>query len=139
VASDPYLGAPYRITYTDFARIWASSDQGFMLLYPSARQAVVSAVLATVGWDRRRAYQHDLALTQARLTHSSQIAARENGVMSGRSAHFRSYGYLRLAWDELQLGRGAMARRALARAVEQGANPIVVGWISQEIARQTRA
>jgi hypothetical protein len=33
----------------------------------------------------------------------------------------------------------AMARRALARAVEQGANPIVVGWISQEIARQTRA
>ena len=46
---------------------------------------------------------------------------------------------LRLAWDELQLGRGAMARRALAQAAEQNANPIVVGWISQEIARQARA
>ena len=138
VASDPYLGAPYRITYADFARIWARSDRGFMVLYPPARQPVVSAVLAAVGWDRRRAYQHDLTLAQARLTHPSQIAARERVAMTGRSAHFKSYGYLRLAWDELQLGRRAMARRALARAAEQGANPIVVGWISQEIARQAR-
>jgi uncharacterized protein len=139
VASDPYLGAPYRITYADFARIWARSDRGFMVLYPPARQAVVSAVLAAVGWDRRRAYQHDLALAQARLTHPRQIAAGERVAMTGRSAHFRSYGYLRLAWDELQLGRGAMARRALAQAAKQGANPIVVGWISQELARQARA
>ena len=139
VASDPYLGAPYRITYADFARIWASSDRGFMVLYRPARQAALSAVLATVGWDRRWAYQHDLALAQARLTHPRQIAARESVMMTGRSAHFRSYGYLRLAWDELQLGRGAMARRALAQAAEQNANPIVVGWISQEIARQARA
>ena len=139
VASDPYLGAPYRITYADFARIWARSDRGFMVLYPPARQAVLSAVLASVGWDRRRAYQHDLALAQARLRHPSQIAARDSGVMTGRNAHFRSYGYLRLAWDELQLGRGAMARRALAQAAKQGANPIVVGWISREIARQARA
>jgi hypothetical protein len=32
-----------------------------------------------------------------------------------------------------------MARRALAQAAKQGANPIVVGWISQEIARQAQA
>jgi hypothetical protein len=139
VASDPYLGAPYRITYADFARIWASSDRGFMVLYPPARQALLSAVLATAGWDRRRAYQHDLALAQARLRHPRQIPATESVVMMGRSAHFRSYGYLRLAWDELQLGRGALARRTLAQAAKQGANPIVVGWISQELARQARA
>src|SRR5919201_1476629 len=139
VASDPYLGADYRITYADFARIWASSDRGFMVLYPPARQALLSAVLATVGWDRRRAYQHDLALAQARLRHPRQIPATASVVMMGRSAHFRSYGYLRLAWDELQLGRGALARRALAQGAKQGANPIVVGWISQEIARQARA
>jgi predicted double-glycine peptidase len=138
VASDPYLGAPYRITYADFARIWASSDRGFMVLYPPARQAVLSAVLASVGWDSRRAYQHDLALAQARLRHPHQSTARESVMMTGQSAHFRSYGYLRLAWDELQLGREAMARRALAQAAKQGANPIVVGWISQEIARQAR-
>jgi hypothetical protein len=132
------LGAPYRITYAAFARIWASSDRGFMVLYPPACQAVVSAVLASVGWDRRRAYQHDLALAQAHLTHPGQIAASESVVMMGRSAHFRSYGYLRLAWDELHLGRGTMVRRPLAQAAEQGANPIVVGWISQEIARQAR-
>jgi hypothetical protein len=140
VASDPYLGAPYRITYADFARIWASSDRGFMVLYPPARQALLSAVLASAGWDRRRAYQHDLALAQARLRHPRQIPipAPERVVMMGRSAHFRSYGYLRLAWDELQLGRGAPAHRALAQAAKQGANPIVVGWISQEIARQAR-
>ena len=139
VASDPYLGAPYRITYADFARIWARSDRGFMVLYPPARQAVLSAVLASAGWDGRRAYQHDLALAQARLRHPRQVSAPESVVMMGRSAHVRSYGYLRLAWDELQLGRGALARRALAQAATQGANPIVVGWISQEIARQAQA
>ena len=139
VASDPYLGAPYRISYADFARIWARSNRGFMVLYPPARQATVSAVLATAGWDRKRAYQHDLALAQARLRHPSQIAVRASVVMTGRSTHFRSYGYLRLAWDELQLGRGAMARRALAQAAKQGANPIEVGWISREIARQAGA
>ena len=139
VASDPYLGAPYRITYADFARIWTRSDRGFMVLYPPARQALLSAVLATVGWDRRRAYQHDLALAQARLRHPRQVPATESVVMMGQSAHFRSYGYLRLAWDELQLGRGALARRVLAQAAKQGANPIVVGWIRQEIARQARA
>src|SRR5205085_11519420 len=110
-----------------------------VVLSPAARQAAGNAGLAGGGWGRRRACQHDLALAQARLTHPDQIAARESIVMTGRSAHFRSYGYLRLAWNELQLGRGAMARRALAQAAEQNANPIVVGWISQEIARQARA
>src|SRR5947208_16244010 len=82
VASDPYLGAPYQITYADFARIWASSDRGFMVLYPPSRQAMVSAVLATAGWDRKRAYQHDLALAQARSRHPSQIAGRASVVLT---------------------------------------------------------
>jgi predicted double-glycine peptidase len=139
VASDPYLGAGYRITYADFAQIWASSDHGFMVLYSPARQAMVTAVLAAAGWDKRRAYQHDLALAQARLRGMSRRTATQHAVMMGWSTHGRGYGYLRLAWDELQLGHAAAARRALAQAARQGANPIEVGWISQEITRQGAA
>jgi hypothetical protein len=67
------------------------------------------------------------------------MSASASAVPTGWRAHFRSYGYLRLAWDELQLGHGTLARRALAQAAKQGANRIEVGWISREIARQARA
>jgi predicted double-glycine peptidase len=139
VASDPYLGQDHVITYADFAQIWRWSDQGFIVLYPPSRQALVTAVLAAAGWNMNRAYQHDLSLAQARLVHPILRPAAQVAVPAGWSAHFRGYAYLRVAWDDLQLGRAAPARRALAQAAEQGANPIEVGWISQEIRRQRRA
>lgn len=135
VASDPYLGAGYRISYADFARIWSRSGQGFLVLYPPARQALLAAVLVAAGWDKVRAYQHDLTVAQARLAHPNRRVASTGGMASRWSAHYKGYAYLRLAWDALQAGRRSLARRDLQQAAAQGANPIEVRWISGELAR----
>ena len=124
VASDPYMGANYAISYRDFVQIWTVSNRRFMLLYPPARQPLVNAVLRSVGWNGSRAYRDDLLQQQARLRTS-------------QSGQRRGYGYLNLAWDELQLGRVAAARRALGQALRAGANPLDAGWIAHELPHAT--
>ena len=40
---------------------------------------------------------------------------------------------LSLAWDDIQLRRFTAARAAIALAQRQGANPVVVGWVQNEL------
>lgn len=46
----------------------------------------------------------------------------------------RAYGYLNVAWDEIQLGDFQAASAALQQATAQGANPVIVGWLGQAMA-----
>ncbi|MGH2408916.1 MAG: hypothetical protein ACRDGS_00970 [Chloroflexota bacterium] len=100
------------------------------MLYPPARQALLNAVLATARWDRATAFRQDLA--------------HEYALLKGKAADLTGYGSLRnyslsIAWDDLQLNRLAAARQALQQARHLGANPIVIGWITDALARAPRA
>jgi hypothetical protein len=127
VTSDPLGGPDHAIAYTDFARIWAVSNNRFFVLYPPSRAALLDAVLAAAGWNKTRAYLQDLAKSEARLR------AHRPPMIPGAPAIYRSYGYLNIAWDEMELGRYAAARQELAQAKAHGANPVQVRWIAGEI------
>jgi hypothetical protein len=45
VASDPLLGAGYRIAYGDFDRLWTSSNGVFLVIYPPAMQQMLDDAL----------------------------------------------------------------------------------------------
>jgi predicted double-glycine peptidase len=129
VSSDPYLGQNHVIGYAEFDAIWKSTNRRFMVLYPPGKQALLNQVLGSAGWNLARAFANDLARTQ--------------GLLAGRVKDTTGYGShrnydLALAWDDLQLGRLAAARQALIAAGKQHASPVVLHWISAEIARATR-
>jgi len=129
VSSDPFGGAGYTITYADFNKIWAAANNRFIVLYPPSKALLLNAALASAGWNRTRAYQGDLVKTEARLRSgkaptTSVAATREN---------FRSYSYLNLAWDDVELGRYTNARAQLRQATAHGANSIMVNWIAGEM------
>ncbi len=124
LANDPYLGANHVLTYADFAPMWASDDRTFLVLYPSSRRAEVDAIVAAAGWNKARAYRQNLAWLRARLSGSVQQDP------SWTASLVPGEGYLRLAWDEAQLGQTAAARLSLQRARAQGATPTAVGWIA---------
>lgn len=124
VSSDPYLGQGHAIGYGEFDAIWQSTDRRFLVLYPPPKGPLLDAVLSSVGWNMRVAYAYDLARVQ--------------GQLQGRVADTTGYGshrnyYLAIAWDDLQLGRTAAARAAIARALAAGANPITAGWITAQL------
>jgi predicted double-glycine peptidase len=129
VSSDPFGGAGYAITYADFNKIWAVANNRFMVLYPSSKALLLDAVLASAGWDRTRAYRSDLVKTEARLR-SGKAPATSVAATPGA---FRSYSYLNLAWDDVELGRYTDARARLRQATAHGANSIMVNWIAGEI------
>ena len=131
VASDPLAGAGYAITYADFNKVWSVSNDRFMVLYPAGKAALLSAVLASAGWNKTQAYRRDLAKTQARLR-SGKAPAPATGMASAPGA-FKYYSYLNLAWDDVELGRYAAARQQLRQASSHGANPIMLNWVAGEI------
>jgi hypothetical protein len=120
-SSDPYLGPGHEITYADFKTMWTHSGNGFIVLYPAARQARLGAVLAAAKWNRTAAYTHDLAQLKAGRRHSAGV-----GMPAGLA---KGYHYLGMAWDEVQLGRKKAAEAHLRMAVSGGANLIEVNWI----------
>jgi uncharacterized protein len=126
VSSDPYLGPNHAIGYDEFDNIWASNNNRFYVIYPPGKQAQLSSLLASVGWDPTASYIADIAVQQARL---------EGGQVNGPQgwSFRRGYSALSLAWDNLQLGDLAAAQGALDFARSQGTSPIVVGWIAGEI------
>jgi hypothetical protein len=124
VSSDPYLGPNHQMTYADFAQIWAIRHQSFIVLYPPAKQALLSAVLASAGWNLQRAYEQDLARPQPYPTWG-----RQDGTRGGPN-RMRD---LARAWDEVELGQYAAARHLLQQAAQDGASPMAIGWIRQEI------
>ncbi|HEV7216534.1 MAG TPA: C39 family peptidase [Chloroflexota bacterium] len=126
VSSDPYLGQGHAIDYDEFDSIWKSTNRRFIVLYPPARESLVHAVLASVGWNKHSAYLQDLA--------------RVRGQLKGKVADLTGYGshrnyYLSIAWDELQLGRYGAGRAAIKQALAAGANPITARWISAQLPR----
>ncbi|MBV9280541.1 MAG: C39 family peptidase [Chloroflexi bacterium] len=128
VSSDPYLGAGHAITYGEFDAIWSVSDGRFIVIYPRARAALLRAVLASTGWDRTRAYGHDLAWEQARMR-DHRASGPDTRVPSG----WRYYGYPSLAWDEVELRRFDAARRYLSLAAGHGGNPLLLRWVEDEL------
>ena len=131
MSSDPLAGQGYAISYADFAKIWAVSNNRFMVLYPPVKASLLGAVLASAGWDKERAYRGDLAKTEARLR-SGKAPAPATGL-AGAPGAFKYYSYLNIAWDDAQLGRYSAARAGLRRAAAHGANPIMVNWVASEI------
>jgi hypothetical protein len=127
LASDPLLGPDHAIGYADFAPMWAEDDNRFLVLYPPSRRAVLAAVVAASGWTMARAYRYDLAWVQARLSSSASAVASWAPPVAVPGAPF-----LRLAWDEMQLGQATAARQALQHAAAEGAAPITVRWIAGE-------
>lgn len=125
VASDPYLGPDHPIGYDDFASMWSQRGYAFVVLYPPARQARLSAILTASHWDRGAAYRRDLALLRAYQLDPSPAAAP-----ASTSGAYRSLG---LAWDAAYLGEATAARAYLGQAVKAGANPIEVRWVGTAI------
>ncbi len=120
-SSDPYLGPGHEITYADFKTMWSRSGNGFIVLYPAARQARLGAVLGAAKWNKIAAYRHDLAQLKAGRRHSVGV-----GMPASLA---KGYHYLGMAWDEAQLGLKKAAVAHLRMAVSGGANPIEVNWI----------
>jgi len=70
---------------------------------------------------------------QADMTRMQNRPQRDQ-VPSAYSGGRRGYAQLTLAWDQLELGQLDTASTTLQSAAQQGASPIVVGWIQQAIA-----
>ena len=126
VSSDPYLGQGHLIGYAEFDAIWKSTNRRFLVLYPPSKQTLLASVLKAGGWSMAAAYAADLARSQKLLAGKLQDTT---GYGSSRNY------YLSIAWDEMELGRIKAARADLALAKQHGANAIVLGWVTAEIAR----
>ena len=50
-ASDPLLGAGYRMTYASFDKMWAESDNTFLVIYPPTMQHALDAAISGSGFD----------------------------------------------------------------------------------------
>src|SRR5581483_8315023 len=48
IASDPYLGPNHQISYDEFGKIWNTNNR-FMVIFPTAKQPLLLAVLAANG------------------------------------------------------------------------------------------
>jgi predicted double-glycine peptidase len=125
-SSDPYLGQGHVIGYAEFDAIWKSTNRRFIVLYPTAKTSLLRRVLAAAHWSVQAAYNADLRRTEELLAGKVKDIT---GYGSGRSY------FLNLAWDDLELGRLAAARAALASARRQGASPVVGAWVAAAIAR----
>lgn len=127
VSSDTYLGPDHAIGYGAFARMWALRGDCFIVLYPPARQATLTALFAATGWNRSSAHARDLAALRA-----GTLDASPAGTPAGAAMGYRALG---MAWDAAQMGRIAAARAYLDQAARAGANPIQVRWVGAEIGR----
>jgi uncharacterized protein len=125
ISSDPYLGPGHQITYTDFATMWTHTDNEFIVLYPAARQARLTAVLAVAKWHKSAAYRKDLARLKSGR-HDTVPLGAPAGVAHG-------YHYLAMAWDEAQLGNKKQAEAYVQKAVAGGTNPVEAGWVRAAI------
>jgi len=129
LSSDPYLGPNHAISYDEFDQMWANSNNRFYVLYPPAKQAQLSSLLASTGWDPTSSYLADIAIQQARLNGGQINGPQGWGFRRGYSA-------LSMAWDNLQLGDVPAAQRALDFARAEGTSSIITNWIADEIKRQ---
>ena len=124
ISTDSYLGPNHEIPYAEFDQIW-SGNQRFMVVYPPAKQALLDAVGASVGWSKARAYQAELA----HPFRTPPEAAMHVGFVP--KAGFLA---LNLAWDDIQLNQLDQAAANIAQAKSQGANSLMVGWLTSALA-----
>ncbi len=125
IASDPYLGPNHQISYDEFGKIWNTNNR-FMVIFPTAKQPLLLAVLAANGWDKKAAYQADLA----KLQNFRQPLGSALGAYAGGRG---GYSQLSLAWDQMELGNVDAANAALDAAIQQGAKQPTTDWIRQAI------
>ncbi len=125
ISSDPYLGANHQISYDEFGKIWGNQHERFMVIYPPDHQALLNAVVASAGWDAKRAYQDDLVLQQYRLA-TGQDGPSGWGFRQG-------YNMTSLAWAQVQLGQYDAARDTLQQAAAQRTSPVLIDWIRAAI------
>ncbi len=131
-SSDPYMGPGYSIPYAAFSQIWTTSNGRFVALYPLAKAALLGAVLLSAGWNAGQAFAHDIAVTEDRMRHPNWNNAAWGNPGAFHWSGARGYPYLTLAWDNLRLGRLSAARVNLQQAVQHGASPLTISWISGE-------
>jgi len=105
------------------------ANNRFIVLYPPSKVPLLNATLASAAWNLTRAYRWDLAKAEARLRSGK---APTTSVAAPREA-FRSYSYLNMAWDDVELGRYTAARAQLRQATAHGASSIMVNWIAGEM------
>lgn len=127
VSADPLLGAGHVISYGEFDSIWAESDYRFQVIYLSSRQTRLDAVLRAAGWNKTRTY------TQAIRWEEQQMQSAD---FQNPGSWIWYNGYADIAFDEAQLGQFKKAEAALAAARRQGISPVLINWVSQEIAAQ---
>ena len=123
VSTDSYLGPNHELSYAEFSQIW-NGNQRFMVVYPPAKQPLLNAVLASVGWDKTAAYQADMA---------KQLERAKNPAAASPRPFRRGEAGLGQAWDQIQLGNLEAARAAIQQATSQGADPLMVGWLNQAL------
>jgi len=121
ISTDSYLGPNHEVSYSEFDQIWARGNQRFMVIYPPAKQALVTATLASAGWNKQAAYQADLIKPPP----SAPPDAPHGGP------RFKGGSSLGKAWDHIQLGDVATARDEIQQAAKDGANPQMVSWLNQ--------
>jgi predicted double-glycine peptidase len=126
VSSDPFLGPGHTISYSEFDTIWQTNSQRFFLLYPMDKAQTVQTALDGVGWDMKAAYATDLA----KLLHRKSTGDHAN---DGGSIYWAGHLNLALAWDYIVLGETGKAQQALDAATSQGANEVVLGWITNAL------
>ena len=129
-ASDPYLGQGHTITYADFSTIWNYTNHRFIVLYPPSKQALLSAVLTSVGWNAATAYARDLVKLQTQHLHAAPGRRCQRWLSLCAVTQLRVEPRL---GQHIQLRRFTAARAALTLAQRQGANPVVVGWVQNEL------
>jgi len=122
ISTDSYLGPNHEVSYAEFDQIWQRGNQRFMVIYPPAKEPLVNAVLASVGWNKQAAYQADLLKQQNPLPDAPQPAFFRPGD--------RLLGH---AWDHIQLGDIATATAEIQQAGSAGANPLMLGWLKGAI------
>ena len=130
VSTDTYLGPNHEIGYAEFDQLWERGNQRFMVIYPPAKESLLNAVLASVGWNKKAAYQADL-VKQLNPQNRPPDYGPPNVQFRGSSSLFK-------AWDHIQLGELDTARAEIQEAVQAGANPLMVGWLNQALQSASR-
>jgi hypothetical protein len=129
ISTDTYLGPNHEISYSEFNQLWARGNQRFMVVYPPAKADLANAVLKSVGWDQKAAYQADLARLQR-----GENPMQQQPPGYGPGPNFPGSRELSFAWDYIQLGQFDQARGEIAKVPVNSRNQQMVQWLNQALA-----
>jgi uncharacterized protein len=128
VSTDSYLGPNHEISYGEFNQLWARGNQRFMVIYPTDKAALLDAVMKSVGWDQKAAYQADLARLER-----GENPMQQQPPGYGPGPNIPGSRELSFAWDYMQLGQLDQARAEIAKAPSTSRNQQMIGWLNQAL------